>query len=37
MKRKQMSRKASAKMFKKSGQMMNSKNQPNISRGGIRF
>lgn len=37
MKRKKMSRKASAKLFKKSGAVMNSKNLPNISRGGIRF
>lgn len=37
MKRKKLSRKKSSKIFKASGQMMNSKNQPTISRGGIRF
>lgn len=37
MKRKKMSKKASKKLFSTSGQMMNSKNLPNLSRGGIRF
>lgn len=37
MKRKKMSKVASSKLFQKSGQMMNSKNQPKISRGTIRF
>lgn len=37
MKRKKMSRKASKKLFQKSGQMMNSKNLPTMARGGIRF
>lgn len=37
MKRKKMSKKASKKLFAKSGAKMNSKNLPNISRGGIRF
>ena len=37
MKRKKISRSASKKIFAKSGQMMNSKNLPRVSRGGIRF
>lgn len=37
MKRKKMSKKASKKLFAKSGGMMNSKNLPTLSRGGIRF
>lgn len=37
MKRKKISKKTSKKIFQSSGQMMNSKNLPNISRGGIRF
>lgn len=37
MKRKPISKKKSAKIFIKSGQMMNSKNLPRLSRGGIRF
>lgn len=37
MKRKKVSKKVSKKIFEKSGQMMNSKNLPNLSRGGIRF
>ena len=37
MKRKKMSKKQSKKLFSKSGSMMNSKNLPNIQRGGIRF
>lgn len=37
MKRKKMSKFKSSKLFVKSGQMMNSKNLPSISRGGIRF
>lgn len=37
MKRKKMSKKASKKLFQKSGAMMNSKNLPKVSRGGIRF
>lgn len=37
MKRRKISKKQSKKMFQASGQMMNSKNLPNISRGGIRF
>lgn len=37
MKRKKMSKKASSKLFSKSGAKMNSKNLPNMARGGIRF
>ena len=37
MKRKKLSKKASKKIFKSSGGMTNSKNQPTLSRGGIRF
>lgn len=37
MKRKQVSKKSSKKLFAKSGAMMNSHNLPKISRGGIRF
>lgn len=37
MRRKKISKKASKKLFAKSGQMMNSYNTPRISRGGIRF
>ena len=37
MKRRKVSKKESKKLFAKSGGMMNSKNLPNISRGGIRF
>lgn len=37
MKRRKISKKASKKLFARSGSMMNSKNLPNISRGGIRF
>lgn len=37
MKRKKISKKASKKIFAKTGAMMNSKNQPTLSRGGIRF
>lgn len=37
MKRRKMSKVKSAKLFVKSGQMMNSKNQPSMQRGGIRF
>ena len=37
MKRKKISKKASKKIFAKSGAMMNSQNLPKISRGGIRF
>lgn len=37
MKRKKISKKSSRKLFAKSGQMMNSKNLPTLSRGGIRF
>lgn len=37
MKRKKVSKKQSKKIFAKSGSMMNSKNLPSISRGGIRF
>lgn len=37
MKRKQISKKTSKKIFAKSGSMTNSQNTPKISRGGIRF
>lgn len=37
MKRKKLTQKQSKKLFAKSGAMMNSKNLPKISRGGIRF
>lgn len=37
MKRKKVKQKDSKKLFAKSGQMMNSKNEVKIQRGGIRF
>lgn len=37
MKRKKISKKTSNKVFAKTGGMMNSKNLPKLSRGGIRF
>lgn len=37
MKRKKISKKASKKLFSKSGGMTNSENTPKLSRGGIRF
>lgn len=37
MKREKMSQQSSEALFKKTGATMNSKNQPKISRGGIRF
>ena len=37
MKRKHISQKQSKKLFRRSGAMMNTKNLPRVSRGGIRF